>query len=138
MSALHAPRPVRPGHRRGGQATVELALAFPVVLVGILLALQLALVARDQVLVTHAAREAARTAAVEPRAGAARDGALRSTTALDPARLHVDADRIGDRVTIRVRYRSRTALPLVGALVPDPSLGSTVVMRIERSDASPG
>lgn len=138
MPALRAPRPIRPGHRQGGQATVELALAFPVVLVGILLVLQLALVARDQVLVTHAAREAARAAAVEPRAGAARDGALRSTTALDPARIHVDADRIGDRVTVRVRYRSRTALPLVGALVPDPTLASTVVMRIERSGAPSG
>lgn len=131
MPAPPAPRPVRPGHREGGQATVELALAFPVVLVGILLVLQLALVARDQVLVSHAAREAARSAAVDDRAGAPRDGALRATTALDPARLQVDADRIGERVTVHVRYRSRTALPLVGALLPDPTLSATVVMRIE-------
>lgn len=124
-------RPIRPGHREGGQATVELALAFPVVLLGILLVLQLALVARDQLLVTHAAREAARAAAVEPRADAARDAALESTTSLDPARIHVEADRIGERIRIRVRYRSRTVLPLVGVLVPDPTLTASVTMRIE-------
>lgn len=138
MPAPSAPRPTRPGHREGGQATVELALAFPVILIGILLVLQLALVARDQLLVSHAAREAARAAAVEARAGAPRDGALGSTTALDPARLHVDADRVGDRVTVSVRYRSRTSLPLVGVLVPDPTITATVVMRIEGPGASGG
>ena len=101
------------------------------VLVGILLVLQLALVARDQLLVSHATREAARAAAVEPRAGAARDGAVGSTTALDPTRLVVDADRIGDHVVVRIRYRSRTTLPLVGVLVPDPTLRGSVTMRVE-------
>ncbi len=125
--------PIRPGHRDGGQATVELALGFPVVLIGILLVLQLALVARDQLLVSHATREAARAAAVEPHAGAARAGALASTTALDPGRLQVDADRVGERVRVTVRYRSRTVLPLVGALVPDPTLHGSVTMRIEPS-----
>ena len=101
------------------------------VLVGILLVLQLALVARDQVLVSHAVREAARAAAVDARSGAARDGAVRATTALDPDRLRVDADRTGDHVVVRVRYRSVTALPLVGVLVPDPTLHGSVTMRIE-------
>lgn len=126
----------RPG-RRGcdGQATVELALGFPIVLLGALLVLQLAVVARDQSLVTHATREAARAAAVEPRAGAARDGALDSTTGLDPARLDVDADRVGDRVRVRVRYRARTDLPLVGLLVPDPVLRGELTMRVESTDS---
>ena len=124
-------RAARPGRRSGGQATVELALGFPIVLVGVLLVLQLALVGRDQLLVSHASREAARAAAVDPRPGAARDGALASTTALDPARLHVDTHRIDARVRVDVTYRSRTALPLVGALVPDPTLRAAVTMRLE-------
>lgn len=132
-SAAQDRRPTGPGHRDGGQATVELALGFPVVLIGVLLVLQLALVARDQLLVSHAAREAARSAAVEPHAGAAREGALASTTALDPARLQIEADRIGPRVRVTVRYRSRTALPLVGALVPDPLLVGSVTMAVEPS-----
>jgi Flp pilus assembly protein TadG len=124
-------RSVSPGRRCGGQATVELAIGFPVVLLGVLLVLQLALVGRDQLLVSHATREAARSAAVDRRAGAAREGALESTTGLDPDRVHVDADRIGERVRVSVTYRSMTTLPLVGRLVPDPTLRSAVTMRSE-------
>lgn len=118
----------RPGRRPGGQATVELAIGFPIVLIGVLIVLQLALVGRDQLLVSHAAREAARAAAVDERAGAGREGALASTTGLDPDRLHVEADRIRGRIRVRVTYRSRTALPIVGRLIPDPVLGATVTM----------
>lgn len=137
-SAADGRHPIEPGHRDGGQATVELALGFPVILIGVLLVLQLALVARDQLLVSHATREAARAAAVEPRAGAARAAAQASTTALDPARLRIETDRIGPRVRVTVRYRSRTVLPLVGVLVPDPTLVGTVTMRIEPSGRSTG
>jgi Flp pilus assembly protein TadG len=121
-------RSARPGRRPGGQATVELAIGFPIVLVGVLIVLQLALVGRDQLLVSHAAREAARSAAVDARAGAGREGALASSTGLDPDRLHVEADRIRDRIRVRVTYRSRTALPIVGGLIPDPVLNATVTM----------
>lgn len=124
-------RSARPGRHGGGQATVELAIGFPVVLLGVLLVLQLALVGRDQLLVSHATREAARSAAVDPRQGAAGDGALASTTGLDPDRLEVDADHVGGRVRIRLTYRSRTALPLVGPLVPDPVLRAEVTMHVE-------
>ncbi len=131
-------RPTGSGHRGGGQATVELALGFPVILIGILLVLQFALVARDQLLVVHATREAARAAAVEPHAGAAREAALASTTALDPGRLEVDADRIGGRVRVNVRYRARTVLPIVGGLLPDPTLHGSLTMRIESPTADAG
>jgi hypothetical protein len=125
-----ANRSTRPGHgaRHRGQATVELALGLPIVCIGVLLVLQLALVGRDAVLVTHAAREAARSAAVEPTGPAARAGALASTTALDPHRLDVRLRRSAGRVTAEVRYRSITGLPMVGALIPDPELRSEVTM----------
>ncbi len=123
--------PARPGRPSGGQATVELALGFPAIVLGILLVLQLALVGRDLLLVEHAAREAARAAAADRRAGAARAGALASTTALDPDRLTIDADRRGTRVVVRVSYRARTALPLVGPLVPDPVFHAEVTMALE-------
>lgn len=123
-------RSTRPGHgaRHRGQATVELALGLPVVCIGVLFVLQLALVGRDAVLVTHAAREAARAGAVEPSGPAARAGALASTTALDPHRLDVRLRRGAGRVTAEVRYRSITGLPMVGALVPDPELQAEVTM----------
>jgi hypothetical protein len=39
---------------------------------------------------------------------------------------------IGEPVVVVVHYRSRTNLPLIGALVPDPSLTARAVMRRER------
>ena len=60
--------------REGGQATVEVALLLPLLALLLLAVVQVGLVVRDQVLVTHAAREAARAAAVDPQLEAARRG----------------------------------------------------------------
>ncbi|MCO8127993.1 pilus assembly protein [Acidimicrobiia bacterium EGI L10123] len=117
-----------PGARHRGQATVELALGLPVVCIGVLLVLQLALVGRDAVLVTHAAREAARAAAVDPTGPSARAGAVAASSTLDPTRLDVRLRRSGGRVTAAVAYRSRTELPIVGTLIPDPALHAEVTM----------
>lgn len=123
--------------RRGerGQAAVELALALPLLALLALAVLQVALVARDQVLVTHAAREAAREAAVAGDPGAARRGALAGAR-LEPGRLGVDtagrADA-GSRVTVTLTYRSPTDVPVVGRLVGDVRLRASVTMRVEMS-----
>ena len=53
--------------RQRGQATVELALGLPLVLLGVLLVVQVGLVVADQVRVVHAAREGVRAAAVDDR-----------------------------------------------------------------------
>ena len=52
--------------RQKGQATVELMLVLPVIVMLALLIAQVGLVARDSVLLHHVAREAAREAAVNP------------------------------------------------------------------------
>jgi hypothetical protein len=39
---------------------------------------------------------------------------------------------VGEPITVRVSYTSRTNLPLVGALFPDPALSARAVMRAER------
>lgn len=117
-----------------GQATVELALLLPVVVVMILVVVQVGLVVRDQVLVVHAAREAARVAAVEPDAALARRQAVRSS-GLDQGRLSVEVSgrgAPGSRVRVVTRYRSPTEVPLVGGLVGDADLSATVTMRVER------
>ena len=125
-------------HRgEGGQAAVELALVLPFLALLALLLLQVALVVRDQVLVAHAAREAARAAAVDADPGAAREAALAGAR-LDPDRTDVRVDplggrrRAGGRIRAVVRYRSPTDVPLVGALVGDVVLRGTVAMRDER------
>jgi hypothetical protein len=115
-----------------GQSTVELALGLPFVFMMLLAVVQIGLVARDQILVVHAAREAARASAVEP--GEAAPRAAAEASPLDPSRLQVDvgprADA-GSRVAATVRYRSPTLVPLVGPLIDDVELRATASMRVE-------
>ena len=127
-----------PARREEGQATVELALALPVVLALCLLAVQVALVARDQLLVVHAARAAAREAAVDPEAdhgeGPARSAEVRSAPSLKPARVSTETSYEGGRPTmvmVSVRYLAPTEVPIVGRLLPDVRLVAKAAMRDE-------
>lgn len=122
----------RPRRGEQGQATVELALLLPLVAVLALAVAQVVVVGYRQVLVVHAAREGARSAAVSDadRSTAARRGAERAG-GLDPSRLDVDIRVVGDRVEVAVRFREPTDVPVVGRLVPDLQLAATTAMRIE-------
>ena len=124
----------RRGRRDQGQASVELALLLPVVLVLLLAVLQVGLLARDVVLVTHAAREAARAAATDPNLQVARAAAL-SSGGLEPSRLDVALAITGidqrRRVEVQVTYRVPTRVPLVGRLVADRTITTTATMRVE-------
>ncbi len=119
----------------GGQASVELALLLPVVVLLLLAVLQVGLLARDVVLVTHASREAARAAATDPDPAAA-PVAASASSGLDPDRLTVSVSRPGGdhatRVVVEVSYLASTDVPLVGALLGDRSIRSTATMRIEQ------
>ena len=108
---------------------MELALALPLVALLLLAVVQVGLVVRDQVLATHAAREAARTAAVGSSPEEARAAAL-AGSGLRADRLVVTVTR-GELVRVAVRYRSVTDLPLVGPLLPDLSLRAKAAMRAE-------
>ena len=124
--------PGPPSHDRG-QASVELALLLPIVVLLLLAVLQVGLLARDVVLVTHAAREAARAAATDPDATAAQEAAAGSA-GLRRDRISVEVrgrGEPGSRVSVTVTYRAPTAVPLVGALVGDRTLVSTATMRVE-------
>lgn len=116
-----------------GQAAVEVALALPLLALLLLVIAQAALVVRDQVLVVHAAREAARAAAVDPAPGAARRAALAGAP-FDPDRVEV---RMGPQggpgrpVSVTVRYRTASLGPLIGALVPDIVVEGHASMRRE-------
>lgn len=121
------------GRDGGGQASVELALVLPVVAVLLLTVVQTGLVVRDQVQVVHAAREAARQAAVDPAAGAPRRAAV-AASSLEPGRLGVVVGRPAGReglVKVDVSYRSPTSAPIIGALLPDIVLHARASMRRE-------
>lgn len=127
--------PTADDRRQRGQATVEVALALPVVIVVLLLVVQVALVARSQILVVHAAREGARAAAVEHSVAAARRAAA-ATPGLGRDRMQVTMVDRGDDVSVTVGYRAPTDVALVGPLVGERTLTATVVMR--REDPGPG
>jgi hypothetical protein len=113
-----------------GQTTAELALIFPVVMLLALVLVQATLVLRDGLALTSAAREAARAASVDPDAARAE----RAATRVLPGSKVESGPRpaVGELLTVRVTYRSPTAVPLVGPLLPDPLLVARATMRVER------
>jgi Flp pilus assembly protein TadG len=117
-----------------GQATVEAALVLPLVVLMLLAVVQVGLLVRAEVLVTHAAREAARAAAVDPDPQAAAKAAALATT-LDPQHLSVQVNGRngpGSRVQVEVTYTAATDVPLVGRLLGDVTLHATATMRVEQ------
>lgn len=110
---------------------MELALLMPFLVLLLMCIIQTALVARDAVLVSHAARVGARIASVDQSLSGIRS-AVTEATPLDPARLDVGREVAGDLVRVTVQYRSPTEVPLVGALVGDVGLAESAAMPIER------
>jgi len=113
-----------------GQATVELALVLPLVLTLALVVVQVGLVARDAVRVTHAARSATRAASVGLDDDSVRRAASEGS-GLASSRLSVVIVRAGDWVTVRLTYRCPTDVPLVGTIAPAVVLRDQLTMRVE-------
>ncbi|MFN8017040.1 MAG: TadE/TadG family type IV pilus assembly protein [Acidimicrobiales bacterium] len=128
------------GRGAAGQASVELVLVLPVVVLALLLVVQVGLVVRAQVLVVHAAREGARAAAVEAGSPAAARRAALDVPGLVPGRERVAVRTFGTdlrRVAVEVAYRVPTDVALVGPLVGEPTLRARVVMLIEEPAPAP-
>jgi hypothetical protein len=87
----------------------------PIVVMLALMIVQVALVARQEVVVVHAAREGARAAAVG-----------------EPADASVQIANDGDYVTVIVRVPAHTDAPLVGRLVGEHELSAELTMWRER------
>lgn len=118
-----------------GQATVELALALPFVAAALLVVVQVLLVALAQLQVDHAAREAARAAAVDPRPHAAAAAVVRRQ--LGGSRARAEVVRGDEQVVVTVRFRVATEVPIVGALVGDPTLTARAAFRDESAGPAP-
>jgi len=109
----------------------------PIVLVALLLVVQVALIAGEQLSVQQAAREGARAAAVWNDDSRARDAALRAG-GLDPDRTTVTVEpssrAVGDPVRVTVTYRPEVGVPYVGRYVPSTLVLSAVAeARTERA-----
>lgn len=121
-----------------GQAATELALVVPLVVLLLLAAVQVTLVARDQILVVHAARVAAREAALADHGKGNNEANVRFAASraggLKPTRVKTETSYQGwaDIVTVELTYRSSTDVPLVGPLFPDVEVRAKATMRLER------
>lgn len=113
-----------------GQSTVEFVLVLPLYALMLLTVIQVGLLVRSRLLVTHAAREAVREAAVGGTDNAVRFAAV-SAGDLDPYRLTVNVVRTPSRVTVELRYTDPTDVPMVGRLVGDAIFTTDATMRLE-------
>jgi hypothetical protein len=112
---------------------VEFALTIPLLVLMLLAIIQFALVVRDQILVVHAAREAARVGAVDPNPDAPKRAAVRSSD-LNGDRIEVSAGERGgpgSTLTVTIHYSSPTDVPLIGAFLPDVGLRAVTSIRVE-------
>lgn len=119
---------------QGGQATLELALSLPVLALMLAALVEVGLVVSDQARLWHAAREAARVAAVDADQGDVLAAAERP--GLRPLHVRVSpAPRLrrqGDPVTVRVAYSPRSHIPLFNSFLERVELEAHGVMRIEQ------
>lgn len=121
----------RPATNTKGQATVEFALLLPVAVVALLLIAQIGLVVRSRVMVTHAAREGARIAAVGG-SDAEVNAAVSSAGSLDSRHLRVRVSRNASLVTVLVDYEMPTDVAIVGAVLKDPQMSAIATMYREQ------
>jgi hypothetical protein len=104
-------------------------LILPVVVLLLCGLIEVALVARDQLSLELAAREAARAASVSAVPATAASTAAHEAIALRP--LDVTTNAGGDTVSVTVGFHHRVKIPLISALIDDVDLSATATMTWE-------
>lgn len=116
---------------QGGQATVEMALALPVLALGMLLVVQAGVVVAGHVATVHAAREAARAGAVDDRPGVAAAAVAATGRVGCAASVHRPAEP-GATLQITVSCPVPTDVAIVGPMLPEVTAQARAAMRVER------
>lgn len=121
-------QPIHQHHKcsDNGQATAELAIVLPFIVLLAAALIQCGLIVVDQLAVWNAARSAARAAAISLDPQLSSQQAVNDAIALRP--LQVTLITLDDVISARVVYVDRTDLPFIGLLFPDITLEATVVM----------
>lgn len=109
---------------------MEAALLLPFMALLLLAVVQVGLVVRSRILVTHAAREGARAAAVGGSDSDVRE-AVGIAGDLPLHRMEVAVRRAGGTAEVSVTYSDPTNVPLIGAMVGDAEIVAVARMRIE-------
>lgn len=125
---------VSSGGADAGQATLELALCLPLVALLLATIVELGFVAADHARVWHAAREAARVAAVEDSEDEVVEAA--SAGGLEPLAVSIEPEPhyrvMGEPVTVTVVHRPSGRLPIIRRAVGHLRIVASVTMRIEQ------
>lgn len=111
---------------------VEFALILPLALILILGIVEVAVVARSEIQLIHAAREGARQAATSPDTAKAAES-VRRALGTDGSRVAISVSRpsgVGEVARVDVRLRHTIAAPLLGGI--PVQLSATASMRTER------
>ena len=112
-----------------GQATVELALALPLLCLMLLGMVQVAVISRGQLAMQLAAHEAVRAAAVSADPETAANSAANIAVSLRPLTVEVTAD--DTTITVTVSYVDHTEVSIVGALLSDVTVRASATMAFE-------
>ena len=120
----------QPVRRTGqhGQASVELALALPLVCLLLLGVVQVAVVVRNQLAAIEAARVAVRAAAVSANPAGAAASAGQHALSLP---VQIATTEGGGYVTVRATLHTPTDIPLIGLLLPDLDVTASATMSLE-------
>jgi len=111
-----------------GQASVEFALALPIIVVLTLGLVVIGVAVRNELAVELAAREGARAAAVALDAsGAATTAATRATT----LPIDVSTNSNGDTVSVTVTYTDPVNVAIIGRLIGPLTHSATATMAVE-------
>lgn len=111
---------------------VEFALVLPLILVVLLGIVEVAVVARSEIQLVHAAREGAREAAASPDTRRS-SAAVRAALGEAGRRARISVTRptqVGEKATVRVSLKHTVAAPFFGGFSLDLKAQST--MRVER------
>lgn len=122
-----------------GQASVELIMVLPVLLLVIVAVFQVALGLNCYMVITSASREGARRGAETNDATEARDAARRAAGGLPGSRAEVTVDfpqgrAKGRPVRVTVTYRMPFLIPVVSRLIPRSTFVRSTSMALERGE----
>lgn len=113
-----------------GQATVEFALVLPFLFLFSMAIVQVGSVANDQLALGHAARTAARAISLgditSENANQVAFSAVENSVTLENIDIQVELDKSLARVTLT--YERQISLPIIGDLIDDLTLHSSVSM----------
>ncbi|MCB1256640.1 MAG: pilus assembly protein [Microthrixaceae bacterium] len=116
-----------------GQATVELAVLLPVVVLMMLVLVQGVLVIRDRLFLINAARVSARAAALDPTSSAMVDALDANGVASESLSVELDGSRQPGSVATVTVTRRVSRVPVIGGVLGDVELSERLAFRIEDS-----